>query len=211
VRAHFIDEIFVCVPNDRTLIMKIAKYTQGTSLRLRVIPDLYENAVIGAPMEYVGQFPTMTLHKAFIPTLQLIFKRIVDITVSGALIILLSPILLMVAMLVGSSSKGPLFYRSMRLGKKGETFVCYKFRTMVANAEALKASLAHLNERDGVLFKIARDPRITPVGRFLRKYSLDELPQLFNVLNGNMSLVGPRPPVRMNTSSMRWPICGGWM
>jgi lipopolysaccharide/colanic/teichoic acid biosynthesis glycosyltransferase len=93
------------------------------------------------------------------------------------------------------SSPGPILYRSTRVGKKGRDFICYKFRTMVANAEQLRDSLHHLNEREDILFKITNDPRITPIGRFLRKYSIDELPQFLNVLRGDMSLVGPRPPV----------------
>jgi len=92
-------------------------------------------------------------------------------------------------------SKGPVFYKAQRIGRKGRTFTCYKFRTMCADAEKLKDSLKHQNERDSVLFKITNDPRVTAVGRFLRKYSLDELPQLYNVLRGDMSLVGPRPPI----------------
>jgi len=90
-------------------------------------------------------------------------------------------------------SDGPALYRCRRMGKKGKGFVCYKFRTMIENADSLKDSLRHLNERDGAIFKISRDPRITRVGKVLRKYSLDELPQLWNVLRGDMSLVGPRP------------------
>ncbi len=92
-------------------------------------------------------------------------------------------------------SKGPVFYRAQRIGRKGRTFTCYKFRTMCADADKLKDDLKHRNERDGILFKIANDPRVTRVGRFLRKYSLDELPQFYNVLRGDMSLVGPRPPM----------------
>jgi len=92
-------------------------------------------------------------------------------------------------------SEGKTFYRAQRIGRKGRAFPCYKFRTMVHNADQLKAELEHMNERDGVLFKIAKDPRITRVGRVLRKYSLDELPQFYNVLKGDMSLVGPRPPM----------------
>jgi len=92
-------------------------------------------------------------------------------------------------------SKGPIFYRAKRIGRKGRTFDCYKFRTMVINADKLKEQLAHMNERDGILFKITNDPRITKVGTRLRKYSLDELPQLYNVIKGDMSLVGPRPPI----------------
>src|SRR6201999_2351495 len=92
-------------------------------------------------------------------------------------------------------SPGPVFYVSHRIGKKGRVFPCCKFRTMVANADQLRPTLASLNERDGILFKIKKDPRLTRLGRILRKFSLDELPQLFNVLRGDMSIVGPRPPL----------------
>jgi lipopolysaccharide/colanic/teichoic acid biosynthesis glycosyltransferase len=101
----------------------------------------------------------------------------------------------LIAILVKLDSKGPVFYNSVRVGKKGKTFVCHKFRTMVADAEQRKESLRHLNERREILFKISNDPRLTRFGRFLRKWSLDELPQFWNVLKGDMSLVGPRPPV----------------
>jgi lipopolysaccharide/colanic/teichoic acid biosynthesis glycosyltransferase len=103
--------------------------------------------------------------------------------------------MLIIALAVRFNSAGPIFYRAQRIGRKGRTFVCYKFRTMVANADILKADLEHMNERDGVLFKIEKDPRVTSIGRVLRKYSLDELPQFYNVLHGEMSLVGPRPPM----------------
>jgi lipopolysaccharide/colanic/teichoic acid biosynthesis glycosyltransferase len=103
--------------------------------------------------------------------------------------------LVLLALAIKLDSRGPVIYASTRIGRKGRTFRCYKFRTMVTNAEALKASLQHLNERDGVLFKISNDPRTTRIGRILRKYSLDELPQFWNVLKGDMSMVGPRPPL----------------
>jgi lipopolysaccharide/colanic/teichoic acid biosynthesis glycosyltransferase len=93
------------------------------------------------------------------------------------------------------TSAGPVFYRAKRIGRKGRAFTCYKFRTMVAGADQMRADLLHRNERDSVLFKISDDPRITNFGRMLRKYSLDELPQFWNVLRGDMSLVGPRPPI----------------
>jgi lipopolysaccharide/colanic/teichoic acid biosynthesis glycosyltransferase len=92
-------------------------------------------------------------------------------------------------------SPGPIFYLSERIGKRGRVFPCVKFRTMVCDADKMRADVMHLNERDGVLFKVSNDPRITPLGRLLRKYSLDELPQFFNVLRGDMSIVGPRPPI----------------
>jgi lipopolysaccharide/colanic/teichoic acid biosynthesis glycosyltransferase len=103
--------------------------------------------------------------------------------------------MLAIAIAVRMDSKGSIFYGAERIGRKGRTFSCYKFRTMVQNADELKAELEHMNERDGILFKIANDPRITKIGAVLRKYSLDELPQFYNVLRGDMSLVGPRPPM----------------
>jgi lipopolysaccharide/colanic/teichoic acid biosynthesis glycosyltransferase len=107
----------------------------------------------------------------------------------------LSPFLIFIAFAIKFESKGPVFYTSERIGKKGRVFRCFKFRTMVNDAEKRRAEIMHMNERDGVLFKITNDPRITSVGRFLRKYSLDELPQFLNVLRGDMSIVGPRPPI----------------
>jgi lipopolysaccharide/colanic/teichoic acid biosynthesis glycosyltransferase len=103
--------------------------------------------------------------------------------------------MLAVAIAVKLDSHGPILYFSERIGKKGRVFRCTKFRTMVRDAEIRRADVMHMNERDGVLFKISNDPRITGVGRFLRKYSLDELPQFWNVLRGDMSIVGPRPPL----------------
>jgi exopolysaccharide biosynthesis polyprenyl glycosylphosphotransferase len=121
-------------------------------------------------------------------------KRAMDIVVSALLLVMLSPLLIMVALGVRLTSGGPAIFVQTRCGLRGRTFRFYKFRSMVADADARKAELIHLNEVQGPAFKIARDPRITRFGQFLRKYSLDELPQLWNVLIGNMSLVGPRPP-----------------
>jgi exopolysaccharide biosynthesis polyprenyl glycosylphosphotransferase len=194
-REHFIDEVFVTVPSDRYLVKEIARHAQTCGLPVRVIPDLYDGPKSGHTIEYVGHFPTMTLNRLFIPTLQLIIKRLADIVVSASLLVLLLPFLLLIGAIVRLDSRGPVLYRSLRIGKKGKTFLCCKFRTMVANAEALKDKLDHLNERDGILFKIGADPRVTGVGRILRKFSLDELPQLWNVLKQDMSLVGPRPSV----------------
>jgi exopolysaccharide biosynthesis polyprenyl glycosylphosphotransferase len=195
VRTHFIDEIFVSVPSDRNLVMEVAHYARGAGVPLRVMPDLYEGLATGASVEYLGPLPTMMLQKRSIPTVQLVFKRLVDIVVAGAGLAILSPALTLVAAVIKLDSAGPIFFASLRVGKKGQTFTCFKFRTMVENAEQLKSSLRHLNERDGVLFKIAEDPRLTQVGKLFRKFSIDELPQLWNVLRGDMSLVGPRPPI----------------
>jgi exopolysaccharide biosynthesis polyprenyl glycosylphosphotransferase len=125
----------------------------------------------------------------------LFLKRILDVTGSGAALLLLSPLLALVAALVKATSPGPVFFVQERSGLNGRRFGCVKFRTMVADAEARKAEIEHLNEVNGPVFKIKNDPRITPVGRVLRRWSIDELPQLWNVLVGDMSLVGPRPPI----------------
>ena len=193
-RAHFIDEILVSVPSDRHLVKDIAQKAAAARVQARVVPDLCDGMAMEQPIEYIGQLPTFALCTQSAPTLPLIIKRLMDIVLSGIALAVLAPLFAGVAFIVKLDSKGPVFYRAMRVGKKGVTFVCYKFRTMVANADSLKESLAHLNERDGILFKIAADPRVTRVGKYLRKFSLDELPQLWNVFKGEMSLVGPRPP-----------------
>ena len=122
-------------------------------------------------------------------------KRSMDVVITGIGLIVLSPIILAIAITIKVSSAGPVIFRQDRVGLNGRTFKMFKFRSMVVNAEELKAKLTHLNEMNGPVFKIANDPRVTPVGRFLRKTSLDELPQLWNVFMGEMSLVGPRPPL----------------
>jgi exopolysaccharide biosynthesis polyprenyl glycosylphosphotransferase len=122
-------------------------------------------------------------------------KRVMDVVLTGIGLIVLSPILIAIAIAVKVSSQGPVVFAQERVGLNGRTFKMYKFRSMVVNAEELKSKLAHLNEMSGPVFKIKDDPRVTAVGSFLRKTSLDELPQLLNVFIGDMSLVGPRPPL----------------
>jgi exopolysaccharide biosynthesis polyprenyl glycosylphosphotransferase len=122
-------------------------------------------------------------------------KRAMDVVISLAAIILLSPLLLLIALLVKITSHGPVIFRQQRSGLGGSEFTCLKFRSMCQDAERKREEIAHLNEASGPVFKIRNDPRVTPVGRVIRKLSLDELPQLFNVLRGEMSIVGPRPPL----------------
>jgi exopolysaccharide biosynthesis polyprenyl glycosylphosphotransferase len=195
IRIHFIDEVLVTLPTARELIKEVVARSRIFGTQVRVVTDLYDGLALGAPIESMGQFPTVMLHSRSIPALQLTIKRTADAIFSAIALLLLSPIFLVIAILIKLDSEGPVFYNSVRLGKKGSTFTCHKFRTMVADAETRKESLQHLNERDAILFKISNDPRVTKLGRFLRKWSLDELPQLWNVLKGDMSLVGPRPPV----------------
>ena len=143
--------------------------------------------------------PVESAFSARIPRVNVTYafwKRVLDIVGSLVLILVLSPLLLAIALLIKLTSSGGILYKQQRTGRWGLAFSFYKFRSMYSDAdERLRELLKTSNEKDGPIFKMKNDPRITPVGRFLRKYSLDELPQLFNVLKGDMSLVGPRPPI----------------
>ncbi len=194
-RQHFVDEIFLSTPCERGLVKRIVEQAREAGVDIRVVPDLYDGLAWNSPVEYIGQFPTIPLHRGEVPVVSMLMKRLLDIVVSSAALVALSPLLLGIGVAVAWDSPGAVFYSSERIGKKGRVFRCLKFRTMIQDAERRRAEVLHMNERDSVLFKITNDPRITRVGRVLRKYSLDELPQFINVLRGDMSLVGPRPPI----------------
>ncbi|MGI4757225.1 MAG: sugar transferase [Janthinobacterium lividum] len=193
-RALFVDEIFFSVPADKQTVIGLVQEARKVGIDVRVVPDLYDGLAWNATIEYVGQFPTIPLHRREFPVGAFLLKRTLDTTVSAVALLFL-PFALLIALAIRVDSPGPAIFRARRIGRKGRPFDCMKFRTMVVDAELLKADLEHRNERDGILFKMAEDPRVTRVGRFLRKYSLDELPQFLNVLRGEMSLVGPRPPI----------------
>ena len=194
-RALFVDEIFFSVPAEKRLVIGLVEEARALGIDVRVVPDLYDGLAWNAPVEYIGQFPTIPLHRRDFPIGSFLMKRMLDILISFTGLLILSPVLAAIGLAVKFGSDGPMFYKAARIGRKGRTFDCFKFRTMVPNADHLKADLEHMNEREGVLFKIVNDPRVTKVGKVLRKYSIDELPQLYNVLRGDMSLVGPRPPI----------------
>jgi exopolysaccharide biosynthesis polyprenyl glycosylphosphotransferase len=194
-RKQFVDEIFFTAPYDRSLIQDALAQARMQGVDLRIVPEMYDGLTWNNPVEYIGQFPTIPLHRGRVPEMQLVFKRVFDTILSAFALVLFSPILLLIAIAVKLDSPGPVFYFSERIGKKGRVFRCIKFRTMVLDADKRLAEMKHLNEREDILFKISDDPRITKLGRTLRKYSLDELPQFFNVLRGDMSIVGPRPPI----------------
>jgi exopolysaccharide biosynthesis polyprenyl glycosylphosphotransferase len=122
-------------------------------------------------------------------------KRAFDVAFSCCVLLAMLPLFMVIALAIKLDSPGSVFYLSDRIGRRGRVFRCVKFRTMVQDAEQRKADLLHMNERDGVLFKVSNDPRVTRLGRLMRKYSIDELPQFWNVLRGEMSVVGPRPPL----------------
>jgi len=191
-RAGFVDEVILAAPHDREMALRILEAAQRLRLDVKLAPDLFG----GDPArktEHVGGVPLISLHEEPLPVTRLLLKRVLDVAGGAAALILLAPALILLAILVRLDSPGPMIYSALRAGRKGRPFNCYKFRTMVMDADALKEKLREKNQRQGPFFKIAGDPRITRVGRFLRRYSLDELPQLLNVLKGEMSLVGPRP------------------
>jgi lipopolysaccharide/colanic/teichoic acid biosynthesis glycosyltransferase len=148
--------------------------------------------------------PALELDKLFVQSMP-VWKRLLDVLGAAAGLLMLLPVFAIAAVAIKLSSPGPVIFRQRRSGRGGQPFVMYKFRTMVADAETRKATLLALNEQDGPAFKVRHDPRVTPVGRFLRRTSLDELPQLWNILKGDMSLVGPRPlPCAETDACERW-------
>jgi exopolysaccharide biosynthesis polyprenyl glycosylphosphotransferase len=174
------------------MALRLLKAARGLRLDVKLAPDLF-GCDPASKTEDVGGLPLISLHEEPLPVARLRLKRALDVVWGGAALILLAPVLVILAILVRLDSPGSVIYSALRAGRKGRPFYCYKFRTMVLDADALKEKLREKNQRQGPFFKIAGDPRITRVGHFLRRYSLDELPQLLNVLKGEMSLVGPRP------------------
>ncbi|MGB2622493.1 MAG: sugar transferase [Candidatus Acidiferrum sp.] len=191
--GQFADRLFVTLPADREVVKEIFLEARRLRMNLNVVPDIYDGLGWRAPVETIGGFPVIELHGEPIPAMGLAFKRAIDLLGAAALLLLTAPLLAFAAVWIRCDSPGPVFYPAMRVGRKGRKFRCYKLRTMVAEADAQKDKLRKANERNGPFFKMENDPRITRCGRWLRKFSIDELPQLLNVLLGSMSLVGPRP------------------
>ncbi len=192
-RAQFVDEVILTHDTRRDVVRRVIHEARKNRLDVKVVPDLYGTASQPIAMECFGGTPVLTLHEEPIPAVGLLVKRAVDVLLSAVALFIAAPLLAVIALWIRLDSNGPAMYRAVRVGKKGRHFYCYKFRTMRSDAEQLKEKLRALNEREGPFFKIAEDPRITRAGRFLRRYSLDELPQLLNVWKGEMSMVGPRP------------------
>jgi exopolysaccharide biosynthesis polyprenyl glycosylphosphotransferase len=194
-RQHFIDEIIIAERCTTQVMIELMELGRQLDIEVLVIPGFYDELTPDAPVDYLGNLPVVALHRRNGKLIGHLLKRACDFSLASFFMVALLPTFLVIPLLIKLDSPGPVFYISQRIGKKGRVFSCCKFRTMVANADQLRSTLAALNERDGILFKIKKDPRLTKLGRFLRKFSLDELPQLFNVLRGDMSLVGPRPPL----------------
>lgn len=190
LRSEFIDDVFITGNFDSLLIRHLSEQASECGVDVKVVPEVCQHAI---SWQRVGDLPVMVIRSEPIPKVGLFVKRLLDIVGAIVGLMLLLPALVLVAILIRLDSPGPALYRSRRVGKKGIIFRCVKFRTMRVDADRIKNQLRSQNERMGPTFKIRNDPRITRTGKWLRKYSVDELPQLWNVLRGDMSLVGPRP------------------
>jgi len=196
LHRHAIDEVFFVVPRLRLHHMTNAIASCETEgVKATIAVDLFDMKIAKARQTQLEDIPLLTFETVVAKEGQLFVKRIIDFVVSAVLTVLMAPVFIVVALAIKFSSKGPILYRQRRVGLNGRKFTLYKFRTMFEGAEKKLTDLERLNEMGGPVFKMKKDPRITPFGKFLRKFSIDEFPQLFNVLVGHMSLVGPRPPV----------------
>ncbi len=199
LRSNVVDEVVMALPvrSFHYESSKIAAFCEEQGIVVRLLSNIFDLKRSHSLAEEFGGDPFITHRTGAIDEIALLAKRGLDIFVSGMLIVLLSPVLLAAAIAIWATSPGPALFVQKRLGLNKRRFEIYKFRTMVVDAEKKMREIQHLNEVSGPVFKIKNDPRITRVGRFLRRTSIDELPQLFNVFKGDMSLVGPRPlPVR---------------
>lgn len=196
VHNSVIDEVVFIVP--RMWLGRIEEtmlFCETEGIKISVAMDYFNLRRSQVKQAQLGGFPLLTFESAPSKLWPLLEKRLFDVFVSGTLLVILSPVFLLIAVIVKATSKGPVLFRQERCGLSGRRFTLYKFRTMVDGAESRIDELLLKNEMKGPAFKFADDPRITKIGKILRKTSLDELPQLWNVLAGDMSLVGPRPPL----------------
>lgn len=193
-KKYFIDEVIITIPSEKKVISNLIEQAKGLRLGVRIVPENFEQALPVLDVSYLGVLPLLTYKERSIHPAEMALKRLFDFIISSLFLITLFPLFVIVAILIKLDSKGPVFYIRERAGYRRKPFNFYKFRSMVREADNLKGDLLDRNESGGnVIFKMKKDPRVTRIGRFLRKYSIDEFPQMFNVLKGDMSLVGPRP------------------
>jgi exopolysaccharide biosynthesis polyprenyl glycosylphosphotransferase len=203
-----VDEvIFCCQRYDQEYLKQLVYSCQEVGVTFRFLSLMHQMIKSNSYPGYIDEYPIFTFTKTPTNYIAIQFKRVFDFVSSLFAIMVLSPVLALIAFIIKLDSKGPVLFKQTRVGLRGRLFQVYKFRTMVINAEELKAQLTNENEQGGPVFKMKNDPRITKAGRFLRKTSLDELPQLFNILRGEMSVVGPRPPIPKEVAEYeRWQL-----
>jgi len=198
-KENVVDEVLICLPirSCYEQISEVIRLCEDQGIVVRLSSDFFSLRLARSRAEQLGSETVITIYTGAMTGFPVIVKRALDIVVSATALAALSPIFILIAAAIKLTSPGPIFFVQERVGLNKRKFRMYKFRTMVPGADKLVDELEHLNEVSGPVFKIRNDPRVTPIGKILRKTSLDELPQLFNVLKGDMSLVGPRPlPVR---------------
>jgi len=196
LEEHIVDEVIFAVSKSQLEKMEDLFLTcEEQGVKTRVLVDFFPHLRSEISLDRLGDLPLLTFSSTPENDYLLFLKRLLDVFLAVTLLCAGAPLLLLAAVLVRLTSRGPVVYRQLRCGLNGRKFWLYKFRSMYEDADRQQRDVAHLNEMDGPVFKIARDPRVTPVGRVLRKISLDEAPQLFNILKGDMSFVGPRPPL----------------
>jgi len=196
LHSHFIEEVIFALPLSKLeQANSLLQLCETEGVQTRIVSDFYSGLVAYTEVETVHGLPIITYSTTPRREWELFLKRVIDIILSGVGLVILSPLFLIISIAIKLTSPGPIFYRWHVVGLNKKRFVSYKFRTMVVNADELKKKLLAKNEMKGVVFKMKNDPRVTKVGRILRKFSLDELPQLYSVFKGDMSLVGPRPPL----------------
>ncbi len=204
LEAEQVDEVIITLPwQYHRKIMSITNISERANIRARIVPDIFQMTLSHMDVTQMMGIPLIGLKPRSISGAGLLVKRGIDVLVAALGLILLTPLMGLIALAIKMESDGPVIFSQERVGKYGKRFQIYKFRSMVQDAEARKAELEAFNEADGPLFKMKEDPRRTRVGRFIRKLSLDELPQLYNVLRGDMSLVGPRPNVPAEVAQYR--------
>jgi exopolysaccharide biosynthesis polyprenyl glycosylphosphotransferase len=194
VQAEGINDVVLALPLDAyQQTNELIATMHSLPVRVRVIPDYFNLALYRATVEDFGGIPMINLRDPMLNDYERFMKRLVDIAVSGVLAVLMLPLMAIVAVSIRLDSPGPALFRQRRVGENGRHFTMYKFRSMVNGAEGMQPLANQVDKEGNLVHKTSGDPRITRVGRFIRRLSLDELPQLFNVLKGDMSLVGPRP------------------
>jgi exopolysaccharide biosynthesis polyprenyl glycosylphosphotransferase len=196
IRSMQVDEVIIALPSElHEQTIRSVRLCERLGASFKLVPELYELSLSRIDMEAIEGIPLLGIKQKPLNTIQRAIMRATDIVGSILVLVLGSPLWLCFALLIKLTSPGEVIFKQTRIGQGGRPFTCYKFRSMYKNAEQVLATLLAHNEADGPLFKMRDDPRITPIGKFLRRTSLDEIPQLFNVLKGDMSLVGPRPPL----------------
>ena len=193
---HNIEEVLITLPwMYHRKIISIMAQCERQNVTARLVPDIFQMSLSRVEIEDLNGIPLIGIREIAFSRWGLVVKRVLDIVVSSVGLVILAPLLGLVALAIKLDSPGPILFRQVRVGKNGKHFVLYKFRSMREGAEQEQEQLADRNEASGPLFKIREDPRQTRIGKLIRRLSIDELPQLYNVLRGEMSLVGPRPPV----------------